>query len=297
MMDKPQIKISIYFYKGILIAFYLLAINGLFAFILFNFSPTFKKVNEIYQFKDKDFEYLFLGNSSGFDGIASPILNENNFTSYNFCIGGTHISTSTKILKHYLNFNKAPKKVFICLTSSMESTFLKKYTYDEPCFVFFFEKNLFEKWSTIFFKEFEWLYIELLKTLVSKPHREAKIIEGYWQISKTIADETKFEGKQLVQPYYRSSHLDDFVKLTREKELETVGIEMPGWRKYRNNEPKIYDIKTLSKLNLKVLNFNNYQLADSLLNDKSDWLSLNHLNKSGAAKLTTFLVHNYLAKK
>ncbi len=284
-----SLNIKFYILKGLYLIGSLLTINLFFYLLLAAFSPVFRKVNEIKNFKDKEYDLLIFGNSAGLDGIDASLLSKKGLKSYNFCIGGSHIKSSVILLQNYLNANKRPKKVLLCLTSSMEGTFLKKYPFIDPCINHFYNKNILERYLTIYLKEFEWLYIEILKMLVSKQHREAKMEDGQWQIKKTMTDETTFSEIPLININYNSNYLDYFVSFVKKNALELNVIEMPGWRKHRNTLPVEYELVTRSGKVINIENLNNLSIADSLLNPRTDWLSLNHLNQFGAIKLTEYL--------
>jgi len=284
--------------KSLLILGLFLGLNYAYLEILKITDWSISKVSKEVDFKDKDFDYLFLGASLTLDGIDSRLLTKNGFKSYNLGLGGASLKTTYIQLIHYLNNNKKPKTVILGIGSLSKSYKEYKETRISQSVEYFYFKNdiSFENLPLV---KFRGAALENLKMVVSKDHREAEIVEGQLRIKKKVKDNTKYQ-KNLdheihISDYKGAVHLFKIDSICKSRGIKFFVIEMPGFKKTQNNIP-IGPHKLADKNHDTVVlyNLNNKDLVSNLIDSDNDWLGNSHLNEYGAIKLTKYICDNIL---
>ncbi len=286
-----QFIIKCTFFLGLVIL-----INILYLIILVCFSPGFKKVYDISKIENKKYDLLVLGNSMALDGIDAEYLTSNNIKTYNFSVAGNHISTSLMILENYLKHNQKPKTVMLCLSSSIGNSYLNKIPFSNPEVDFFFKPSLKKNIVNPPLFNFQWLAIDLIKIIISKDHRNAKLVLGQWQTNKVIPDNSVYKQMDIKFLDYKNPYLNKIVDLCQKNAIKVLLVELPGSNKNRDQIPFYNKIPLLNNKKHLLYNLNNYSLSSEILDPKTDWLSPDHLNQSGAKKITKFLFEKEIFK-
>ena len=270
----------------------LLLLNVIYLIVLLFFSPGFKKIYESYNFKNQNNELLVFGNSMALDGIDSEYLTQKGIQTYNFSVAGDHISTSLLQLKEYLKYNKQPKSIIIGFSSVIGRAYLNRVPFNNPEVEFFYHSNLINNITNPPLLNFQWLSIDLLKILVSKDHRNAKLIRGQWKTGKVIADNSTYKVRASNSLDYNDPYLTQIIDLCKIKGIKVLLVELPGANSKRDNLPPVYITNIENHRNMKIYNLNNYCVSSKIIDSSKDWLAEDHLNQNGARKITTYLLEN-----
>ncbi len=279
--------------KCVLAVLILIVINVIAFFVLMAVNPMIKKVYESANFKNKKFDLLVFGNSMTVDGIDCEYLSQKGIDSYNLATNGSHMCSSLLQLKEYLKHNEKPKAVIIGLPSATGQSLLNKVPYPNPLVDFFYEPSLEHCILNPPPVNLRWLYVESLKILVSKAHRESEIVRGQWKSPKVIADDSTFKDKK-TEFQYDNADFQEFIKVCKTHGIQVIPIEMPGATENRNSFPYQYPIDLADRTQLKLYNLNNYDISKKIIDSKTDWLASDHLNQIGGRKLTAFVYDNIL---
>ncbi len=272
----------------------IVAVNILYLLVLFCFSPSFKKIYEISNFRRENFDLIVLGNSMALDGIDAEYLSSKGLSTYNLAVAGDHVSTSLLLLEDYLKKNNKPKMVVVGLSSAIGRSYLNPVAYVNPEVEFFYHPSLFSNISTPPLLNFQWLAVDLVKILISKDHRNAKIVKGQWQTQKVIPDQSSYKNGVVKSIDYRDQYLQKIVEICSNQRIRLVLIELPGANSNRNSLPFEYLVKLNDKSTHKVYNLNNYEVSSRMLNSSSDWLAIDHLNQNGGRKITVYILDHIL---
>jgi hypothetical protein len=279
------------FLSALLLAF--AAVNLLYLFLLPRIDWDFAKAKEAYELKGKQLELLVVGNSTAMDGINTEMLSKEFGEAYNFSVGGATLQANYVQLQEYLLHNKTPKRVLLFLSSAHLG--YKKENVVNPIVEYYYGGNRNE-WGLqqIPIFKFRWLFNENLKKLLSPAHRSAKVVQGQLRINKSIPDNSSPPKKmpscndELFYTGDGYAYMWKIAALCMEKNIALAVFEMPCWKDAQNNCADVQvskqgDGKSYSLL---IQNLNTYQLCDSVINVKTDWLSRNHLNYNGSLKIT-----------
>jgi hypothetical protein len=275
---------------------FVLLLNLLYVFLLLTFSPGFKKIKDISNLENKNYDLIVLGNSMALDGIDAEYLTNKGVSTYNFAVAGSHVSTSLMIIEEYLKKNKKPKMVLVGLSSAIGQSYLNPIPYTNPEVEFFYHQNLFGNLTNPPLLNFQWLAVDLLKILISKEHREAKMVLGQWKTKKMISDKSKYSSVKLKLISYDDKYLLGIVNLCKESNIKIVFIEIPGSKNNQNNFPSKLLVELKNGYTQSVYNLNNKKLISNIINPSNDWLSQDHLNQNGATKLTAY-IHKFIIEK
>jgi len=256
------------------------------------------KAIEINSFKNKEFDLIVLGNSLVLDGVDCSFLTKKGTSSYNFALGGENLKSIYIQLIYYLKENKQPKAIFLGL-SSMINSYSRNDESIHPIISYSYGLNHFSI-NNLPMIQFKWLAMENLKKIVSKNHRDAKIVLGQLQIKRKVPDVSIYKSnmrKSLSFDEYKGAkYLFKIDSLCKKDSIKLIIAEMPGYKKTQNNIPIGPNYIISDNDSITVYNLNNRVLCSELFNDKNDWLGNNHLNQFGALKLTTFIYENILAE-
>jgi hypothetical protein len=272
-------------------------LNVLYLLLLLEFSAGFRKIQSVSKFKDKDYDLIVLGNSMALDGVDALYLSKKGIKTYNMAVAGNHISTTLLMLDTYLQNNQNPKMVMVGLSSAVGNSYLNPVSYNNPEVDFFYKPSLWSAIKNPPLLNFQWLAIDMSKTIVSKDHRNAQMIQGQWRTQKVIPDFSieKVSTKQSID--YSNVYLKKIVKLCEAKKIELILIEMTGSIATRNNLPFHYQAKIDDETTVNIFNLNNSLIGSKIVDPMTDWLAPNHLNVYGAKKQTTFIFNEVLSKE
>lgn len=275
----------------------LVVLNVLYLALLLCFSPGFKKVYDIAFLKNQKYDLLVLGNSMALDGIDAAYLTKSGIKSYNFAVAGDHVSTSLMLLETYLQNNPKPKMVLIGLSSSIGNSYLNKVPFTNPEVEFFYHPSLIANITKPPLFSFQWLFVDFLKIIISKDHRNAQLIQGQWKTKKVIADGSHFNPTNLPKLSYNDPYLAQIVALCEAKGIQVILTELPGSASNRNALPYTYTATLVNGKTTVIYNLNNNDTASKILDPSKDWLAADHLNEYGAEKITTYLLNNVLRQE
>ena len=288
--------------KSIILFGIFLGLNFLYLQVLKETDWNLSKVNRIIQFKNKDYDYIFLGASLTLDGIDAEYLTEKGIKAYNFGTQGTSIRSSYIQLKHYLKNNYNPEVVILGLGSLSKSykDYKSEFEIALPYKYFYFENEW--NFEILPLVKFRGSAIENLKQIVSKDHREAEFVLGQLRIKKKVVDKTNYKDKLdsiiHISDYKGASHLFKIDSICKLRGIKFILMEMPGFKKTQNLIPvgphKLSDVKHDT---ITLYNLNNKELVSKIIDSKNDWLGNSHLNQYGAKKLTEYLYNNILKHK
>ncbi len=272
-------------------------INVIYLLVLLCFSPGFKKIYEISNFKNQNFETIVLGNSMALDGIDSDYLSKNGMSTYNLSVAGDHVSTSLFLLEDYLKNNSKPKTIVVGLSSAIGKSYLNPVPFTNPEVEFFYHPNWISNCTNPPLFNFQWLAVDLLKILISKDHRNAKMILGQWKTQKVIPDTSVFKSATATTIDYQDAYLLKIIQLCESHGIQVILVELPGSNSNRNSLPFQYTITLKNQSTGVVYNLNNNEVSSSILDPATDWLAPDHLNQKGGMKITEFLLKNVLQKE
>ncbi len=279
-----------FFVKLILFSVCFILSNIVYLELLKNFDWSFSKLIEIDAFKEKDYDYLILGNSLALDGFDMKILRDKNIHSFNLAIAGASIKSNYLQLENYLKNNKAPKHIIQGLSSHRNTNFDNEVVHPIVDYLYGKSKLNYKQIPMI---KFKWLAAELLKKLVSKDHRSAEIFNGQFRTKKTIPDQSnhRFKMETIIktEKYSNSKYLGKIDSICLEHHINLINIEMPG-RKDTQNDAPIGPYQYTNRFGIKrsVYNLNSKEFCQ-IFDSNTDWLGDSHLNLSGSQKFTNTL--------
>ena len=249
-------------------------------------GSLYRQINKCYQ---PDYDLLILGASTTGDGVDAELLTEHGFKSYNMAIGGSTPQTSYIQLQEYLtNYAHKPEYIIFGVNSVMEKDFDRDGIH--PIIELTMEDHKFRV-EDIPISKFRWLAFEVFKRLVSKDHRNARLVQGQLRIEKTVKDISAYKDQYLDMQIFESSFwLEETARLCSENGIELLVVEMPGYRETQNLSGfGPYTIAYDGEFKADVYNFNSRQISKAFDPDQ-DWIGNSHLNQQGAAKFTDMLI-------
>jgi len=271
-------------------------INILYLEVVKKYDWSFKKHLIAENFNSESFDYLFLGNSLVMDAIDAELLTEKGYSAFNLSIGGATVETNILQLKSYMeNGNKVPECVILGVGNFLGNDHLSdiihpavKYT-EQP-----YLKTLFE----IPLLTYSWVATELLKRVISKHHRNAKIVKGQLRISKKVKDKSVYSDNtvsELNSDYYKVDKIDSFARVCNHLNIRLIVIEMPALKSFQNDiDIGPYEFNG-NDFQFTFYNLNNRTLG-KIFDGERDWLGNSHLNENGAIKLTQYLIDSKILK-
>jgi hypothetical protein len=275
----------------------LLLMNMLYLGLLLNNSPSFKKVYNVSNFQNQNYEILVLGNSMALDGIDAGYLASKGIKTYNMAIAGSHVSNSLLLLEDYLKHNAKPKMVMIGLSSSIGRGYLNPVAYKNPEVTFFYEPSLKENVINPPLLNFQWLAVDMFKILVSKEHRNAAMVLGQWKTKRMIPDYSVYINPKIPKLNYTNPYLEKIISICEAKGINVILTELPASNSNRNSLPFEYQVSFKNGKVETVYNLNNYDLSKRIIDPNKDWLAPDHLNEYGGKKITDYLYQNVLKKE
>lgn len=289
-------QIKKYFKKCTLALLLFVVVNVIALAVLWAINPVVNKVYESSHFKNKHFDLLVFGNSMAMDALDCEYLSHKGIDSYNFATAGSHMSSSLIQLKEYLKNNQKPHTIIIGLPSATGKSLLNPVPYPNPLIDFFYTPTFESCALNPPPVNLRWLYVEMLKIVVSKDHRNSRIIKGQWKSPKTIADGSAFKDNK-TEFHYETESFQQFIAICKSQGIPVILIELPGSNENRNSFPYRYDVDLADHSQLKLYNLNNYEVSKNIIDPKTDWLAHDHLNQKGGEKLTAFVYENILKQE
>ena len=274
----------------------LMLLNGIYLLVLGIFSPGFKKVHEISKFRNQSYKLLVLGNSMALDAIDAQYLSQRGLDSYNLAVAGDHVSTSLMLLEEYLQNNEKPEVVLIGLSSAIGQSYLNKVPFKNPEVEFFYHPSWKANITSPPLLNFQWLFVDLLKIIISKDHRNAQLVRGQWKTKKVIPDYSVFKEMTNKNTDYSDPYLSKIIELCQNNGIKVILVELPGANSNRNSLPFTFETKKASIGNITVYNLNSYEIASKIIDPEKDWLAPDHLNQFGGQKITAFLLEHIIKK-
>jgi len=269
------------------IAFFIV-INALFLALITTASWSVRNRLESIRFDNPDYDLLVLGASTTGDGVDAELLSEHGFKSYNMAIGGSTPETSYVQLEEYLTaYAQKPEYVIFGVNSVMEGDFDTGGIH--PIIEFTMKDHKF-RIEDIPISKFRWLGFEVFKRLVSKDHRNARLVQGQLRIDKIVPDISSYRDQDLDMKIFESSYwVGETVRLCSENGIELFIVEMPGYKKTQNTSGYgPYAVSYGDELTAYIYNFNSRQIGGAF-DPELDWIGNSHLNQQGAAKFTEML--------
>ena len=273
-------------------------VNYGFLLLIQHFDKNFAKAIEIKEFNDKKNQGVILGNSLTLDGIDVEYLTNKGIDSYNFALGGSTLKSNYIQLMYYLKNNDKPDFILLGLGSSLKNYSSSKSAESVHPIINYCYNDLNLTIDNLPMIKFKWLATENLKKLVSKQHRETKIVLGQLKIKRKVLDNTKYKDKVKSQiffdDYKGAKYLFKIDSVCKVNNIELITIEMPGYKKTQNDIPLGPNFIKYKNDSIRIYNMNNRDLCKKLFDDKNDWVGNSHLNEYGAKKLTKYIYENIL---
>ena len=286
-MKKFLVKASLFYIY--FVAFFIV-INVLYAGLLVLTDFNVKKRLEELSFENPDFELLVLGASMASDGIDTKYLSLHGIRSYNLAIDGSNYKTNYIQLKEYLE-SYAVKPDYVIL--GIRSNDIKKYDGENihPIVEVTMPEHKFELYDVPIFK-FKWLGFNLFKKIISKKHREIKIVSGQIKFRKINPDNTEYSDSSFFDArLINYSHwIGEIAGLCSQNGIKFIIINMPGYKETRNNSSEgPYRVNFDNGYSAELYNLNSKDFC-KIFNDSEDWIGNSHLNEFGATKFTDKLL-------
>ena len=246
-----------------------------------------KRIEAMYLDNPKN-DVIVIGNSLALDGIDTEYLSDSGVSAYNLALTGSSLNTNYLQLEEYLNKYEYKPKFVVLGYGTFIGSFKKGRV--QPI-VDYTQKKTWQKLLTIPMLEFRWKFEELLKKLISKPHREAHLSKGQLKFNKRIPDNTQINinNEFEIYKYENSEPIYDIIDLCNQHNIKLFIVEMPGFKNTRHE--KKFDCMKLDKVNNNgiLLDYNNFENSKSI-DDQKDWIGNSHLNLYGAKKVTIKLL-------
>jgi hypothetical protein len=250
------------------------------------------KCIEIYDFENRGYECLVLGNSMVLDGIDTQFLTEQGISSYNMGLGGANLQTTLTQLEHYLTSNTAPEVALLGLAPDTFHQFNFNDIHPIVDHVYLNRGGVSIKDLPMI--KLRWMGREMLKLMVSKDHRNVEIVAGQLRLDRNTPDGTSYpeEMTDTLDPgkYLRSAYLAQIDSVCRAHGTELIILEMPGFKEKQNLIPVgPLAIDRDDGKSYELYNLNNKELIVNLFDEEEDWLSMDHLNVKGARILSEYI--------
>lgn len=272
--------------RSTLFVLVLIVINLLYLKLVRTTDWNFAKRVESLELNDPQHDLLVIGNSLPMDGVDTEYLSRRGISSYNLSLGGATFRTSHLQLVEYLNrYDHKPAVVLLG-----GSTEIGNFDSDRISGVVevTIEGNARDSWYVPMLK-FKGMFFEMLKKIVSAPHREAYLIGGQLRFARVTPDETSFRDFQPfdLQIYQNSTQLSEIMETCKSHDIQLIVVEMPGFMKTRHRES--WHSEALTKDGVVFLDCNTVEYCQ-IFDSERDWIGNNHLNSSGARKFTKSLL-------
>jgi hypothetical protein len=259
------------------------------------------KLHESLSFHGEHLDVVFLGNSLTLEGVSPRSIDASLGThSYNFALGGASLLESEMQLRHYLANNPAPKVIALGIYLDAEARYagiaptlyyelnpelrkiywrrsrtLQGQGFDRG-FVFF---NLFPAYR------YRGVVDLILKWLVSREDTRPRFVRGQAQANFSRA---AVELGLAHRSDFPVEELRSFLSFCQENSLRVLLFEppmTPGEPELTLNRQAVLDEVSRAVADFANASFVTFGTSGNTF-DKTDWVNLNHLNKSGADKFS-----------
>ena len=284
-------------YKILLFVVIVVVFNIVYLQYLKKYDTEVSKALLISKMKNKDFDCVILGHSIPLDGIDTEYLTNKGISSYNFALGGANIEASYIQLLNYLKFNKT-KCVILGLSPGRNyKTFTPPPMH--PAIEYAYNKTDYFSLMSIPVVKFQWRAIEVIKKMLSKDHREAKIVLGQLRTAKTIPDHSRYKEQPKkninIDDFKNAKYLFKIDSLCKSNNIPFIALGMPGYKSTQNEfKLGMHELKYTNGNKLYYINMNNKEFCAKTFDTNKDWLGNSHLNEYGARKFTEYLYNGYL---
>ena len=281
------------FFKNIIIFIFLLFVVNILYLKCLMYDYQFSKTAEFAEFKNENFEILVGGFSFSMNGIDLEVFDKEGFNSYNFSVGGAHITSTKLMLEKYLSKNKAPKYFIYGASNFHFDTFIKykknKKQKLHPLIDYHFSESNKFSINNIPMIKFKWIFKDLLKGLVSKNHR-FKVVNGQVRSEIKRIDNTINDKKIILSfsKYYHDKNVIELSEICRKNNITLIMVEMPTWKSQKHSN-KI-ELSYYKDKEIYFFDYNSLRNNKLKIDNKNDWTSDHHLNKYGAIKLSEILI-------
>ena len=269
----------------------LFLLDILFTSIYFNKKGIRNKVEFVFQNKEKNFDYIFLGSSRVEHHIDTDMINEkSNMKSLNMGVSGQNISETFLLLKLLIDKEFKAKRYFIQIDESdlnaVKSKSVIGASYFMPYIKNYEVKNHFEKYDKDFilnskFPFYRYMnfgykigYRELLLKLNNKTRKKNFFIG----LEKKLADA---ESNCTFIEKYQNDLLNEIKLFAQKNNLQLTFFTSPYY-----NPIKTEEYKSFAKKN------NIIQYIDSIKEMKY-FKDSDHLNKYGAKLFTKMIIRDF----
>jgi hypothetical protein len=267
-----------------------LLVNAAYLLFMMRYDWNFSKRMESLRLGSPQNEVLVLGNSLAMDGIDTDLMTREGIPAYNMALGGASLQTSYVQLEEYLErYTHKPRIVLLGLSEHIGSF---ERSGINPI-VEYTMKGYSYGLKDLPMVRFRWLFLEALKKVVSKSHREAVIVRGQLKFRKQVKDKTLAPAELPefnLAMYQQAEWLKKIAGLCKTHQIRLVLIEMPGFKAFRNrssNGP--FTLAGAEFSGVDVYNFNSAEFCKKF-EDQEDWIGKSHLNEAGAGKFTRSLL-------
>jgi hypothetical protein len=269
--------------------FFLFGVTNLLYLYLLQYTDwDFKKRLEARSLSNPSFEMLIIGNSFAMDGFDAELITKRGITAYNLAISGASLRTNIIQLEEYLKTYPIKPKCVILGVGSYFNYFESDNIH--PIVDFTLENKKYRITDLPLLK-FKWLFKEVLKKIVSKSHRDAKLVLGQLRTMKTVPDTSKYNysNKLPIADFFTNKYIASILQMCNSSNIKLFIVEMPGFKNVRHNKTESsLIIDTVSKNGI-VIDLNTIEDAKVLV-DNEDWIGNSHLNFMGAKKFTNLFL-------
>jgi hypothetical protein len=280
------IKDSLFFVLFFAIFFAL--VNIFYLGLLVSVDEGFKKRLQSLKFDNPDFELLVLGTSFAEYGIDTEYLTTHGIKSFNLALAGNSFETSYIQLKEYLiQYTQRPEYVLLVLNSFKEPT-------DSEIIEPVIEATMLDyKYGLkdVPVLRFTWLGTEMIKKVLSRKHRKARLSYGQVKFEKSNPDNTDYYNNILnLELIEVRSWGGEIAKLCDKNGIRFMVIEIPGFKETQNiSEIGPHELHFDNGHSATLYNFNSQEFC-KIFDSKKDWIGRSHLNEFGATKFTKELL-------
>ncbi len=279
------------------------AANYLYLLTIKSLDWDFIKVMEISNQNNSSYDIIALGNSLTLDGYNSEVVDKEGYTTYNYGLNGCSYKTQYNILKRFFSNGNTTGIIILGLSTGRDDldnnesieNIQRMYDYIHSSPTGLSDLPLYKYRGSL---------IQLLRRLVSASHREASLYKGHLRVHRNKFDNSQYIPDNLdydIQTLYNKEHfkyLWKIIALSAEYSTPIYLIEYPCSNDNRNSYPVKYNIyHQTNGQKASILNFNNYEFADSLFAGQQVWLGSDHLNIDGSSIFTKYLIKRIVDNK
>ena len=277
--------------KALLFALYFVMFfvmtNAIYLGLLVRTDEGFKKRLQSLRFDNPDFELLVFGTSFAEYGIDTELLTSKGVKSFNLALGGNSLQTSYIQLEEYIsNYSHKPKYVLLVFNSYREAPDKENISEIEPLVETTMKDYKYGLKDAPILR-YTWLGTEMIKKLLSRKHREARLSYGQVKFEKCTPDNTGYKDIYLnTQAITYSVWIEKMAELCKREGIKLMLIEIPGFKETQNlSDVGPFELQFSNGSAATLYNFNSREFCKTFDSHK-DWIGNSHLNEFGAHKFT-----------